>query len=205
MKSSMRILICLGMAVSLTAGVSLKKKNKPPEPSPLDRYIQDALGHSSSPAALGATSGSLWSPGSRLTDLGSDIRARQVDDMVTIQVLEQASAATSGNVKTSRQSDVKSSITAAGGATRATGPWANLAGASTATSLDGQGSTSRNTTLSTTLGARVTHVLPNGYLVVEGNKELMVNSEKQVITLRGVVRPTDIAPGDVVRSDHIAQ
>jgi flagellar L-ring protein precursor FlgH len=47
--------------------------------------------------------------------------------------------------------------------------------------------------------------LPNGYLVVEGSKEMVVNAERQWVTVRGVVRPYDIAPGNVVRSDRLAQ
>ena len=205
MNCCIRLLLCLSLAVSLATAAESKKKTKPVEPSPLDRYIQEAMGRAGNPVPQGSTAGSIWSSSSRLADLGSDVRARLVDDMVTIQVVEQASAVSTGAVKTSRQSNVTSSITAGGGITRATGPLANLAKASTATALDGQGSTSRGTTISTTLAARVTHVLPNGYLVVEGNKEVLVNTEKQLITVRGMVRPADISPGDVVRSDNIAQ
>jgi flagellar L-ring protein precursor FlgH len=59
--------------------------------------------------------------------------------------------------------------------------------------------------LTTTLAARVTHVLPNGYLVVEGAKDIQVNSEHQSVTVRGMVRPADLSPGNVVRSDRLAQ
>ncbi|MCX6630869.1 MAG: flagellar basal body L-ring protein FlgH, partial [Candidatus Solibacter sp.] len=89
--------------------------------------------------------------------------------------------------------------------TRATGPWPNLAKVSGEHQLDGQGETSRETSLSTTVAARVTHILPNGYLVVEGNKAVTVNSEAQVITVRGVVRPTDLSTGNVVQSDQLGQ
>jgi flagellar L-ring protein precursor FlgH len=75
----------------------------------------------------------------------------------------------------------------------------------TQTSLQGQGSTSRGTTLTTTLSARVTDVLPNGYLVVEGVKRVQVNSENQIITIRGVVRPFDLDLTNSVASDRIAQ
>jgi flagellar L-ring protein FlgH len=51
----------------------------------------------------------------------------------------------------------------------------------------------------------VTHVLPNGYLVLEGAKDVMVNSEHQLVTVRGVVRPVDLSPGNTIRSDQIAQ
>ena len=91
------------------------------------------------------------------------------------------------------------------GATKAAGPLANLAGMSGDSKLQGQGTTSRETVLTTTLAARVTHVLPNGYLVLEGSKEIVVNSENQVVTVRGVLRPSDLTPGNVARSDRLAQ
>jgi flagellar L-ring protein precursor FlgH len=48
-------------------------------------------------------------------------------------------------------------------------------------------------------------VLPNGYLVVEGAKDVQVNSERQTVIVRGMVRPADLSPGNVVRSDRLAQ
>jgi flagellar L-ring protein precursor FlgH len=160
---------------------------------------------SRAPASSQASVGSLWAPTSRLTDLGSDVKANQVDDLITILVTEQASAIVQGATKTQRQSTAKSTIAAAGGLTRATGAWNNLANTSTQTQLNGQGTTSRSTQLSTTLSARVTHVLPNGYLVVEASKEVDVNSEHQLVTVRGVVRPTDLSTANTINSDQIAQ
>jgi flagellar L-ring protein precursor FlgH len=55
------------------------------------------------------------------------------------------------------------------------------------------------------LSARVTHVLPNGYLVVQGNKEVVVNSEHQMVVVRGVVRPADLATDNSIQSNQIAQ
>jgi flagellar L-ring protein precursor FlgH len=91
------------------------------------------------------------------------------------------------------------------GITRATGPLANLTNISGDTQLQGQGETSRESALTTTLSARVTHVLPNGYLAIEGLKDIMVNSERQVVTVRGVIRPTDLTPANAVTSDRVAQ
>ena len=85
------------------------------------------------------------------------------------------------------------------------GPLANLLTLGGTTTLDGEGTTSRVTTLTTTLTARVTHVLPNGYLVVEGTKLLGINSEHQVITVRGVVRPDDLNSANSVPSDLLGQ
>jgi flagellar L-ring protein precursor FlgH len=87
--------------------------------------------------------------------------------------------------------------------TKATGALANLLGTKGDQELKGTGTIGRTTVISTTLGTRVVHVLPNGYLVVEGVKEIRVSSEQQVITVRGVVRPADLGPNNVVQSDLI--
>ncbi len=180
-----------------------KKTKKPTEPSPLDQYLQEALKEPPAPAR--PAPGSLWSPSSRLTDLGSDVRAAQVDDLVTILVNENASAVATGATKTSRASSAQSSVASLFGVKSAAGALSNLLNANTATALDGQGTTSRVTTLNDTLSARVTHVLPNGYLVVEGTKNLVVNSEHQTVRVRGVIRPTDLSPGNFISSSQIAQ
>ena len=110
-----------------------------------------------------------------------------------------------GATQTSRKSSVDSSITALLGVKSATGALANLATANSDTELNGSGTTSRGTTLSTTLSARVTHVLPNGYLVLEGTKDVQVNSEHQFIKIRGIIRPMDLSPGNVITSTQLAQ
>jgi len=197
----MKTLLC----ILLLAGVAVAgKKDKPaPAANPLDRYVSDAEARSAVESTT--TPGSIWLPGSRLADAARDVRASQVDDLLTVVVNEQASAVATGTTKTQRTSSTKNSITALAGVTKATGALANLANTSGDTELNGQGTTSRTTTLTTTLTARVTHVLPGGGLVVEASKDLMVNSERQTITVRGVVRPADIDATNSVQSNRLGQ
>ena len=185
--------------------VPLAAKKKPPAEvaSPLDRYVAEAGARAAEAPA--ATPGAIWAPASRLADAARDLRASQVDDVVTVLVAERASAVAKGSTKTARQSSTKSSVAALGGVTRVKGPWANLANAASDTQLAGDGATSRETTLTTTLTARVVAVLPNGNLVLEAAKEVQVNSERQAITVRGVIRPADLTPGNAVNSDRLAQ
>lgn len=197
-------LLLISLLFSASAMMAAKKKApKEPEPTPLDRYVNDAVGRQGN--AGNASAGSLWAPTSRLTDLASDLRASQVDDIITIIVSEQASAVAQGTTKTQRQSTLNSTITSAAGPTRAGGPLTNLAGLNTQSALNGQGATTRTTTLNTTLAARVTQVLPNGYLVVEANKVVDVNSEHQTVTVRGVVRPNDLTTANTISSNQIGQ
>ena len=201
----MKKLICLACLIFALHGASgaRKKPFKSSPATPLDKYVAESEARSAE--ASGATPGSTWVTGSRLADAARDVRASQVDDVLTILVAEQASAVTTGATKTSRASSTVNSITALGGIKNPTGPLANLANVSGNTQLDGSGTTSRTTTLSTTLTARVTHVLPNGGLVVEASKDILVNSERQTITVRGVVRPADIDPTNSVQSSRLAQ
>jgi len=181
-----------------------KKKKAPPQKSPLDQYLEQSYAKSSS--VLPSTSpGSLWSPEARFTGLAMDLRANRVGDIVTIVVAENASAVATGDVKTSRQSTLNSSITAAGGITKATGPWANLAGVNTQSQLNGQGETTRQTTITATVSAHVSRVLPNGNMVIEGLKKVQVNSEDQTILVRGIVRPVDVQTDNTIPSDRISE
>ncbi len=199
------ISVCLLAIVPLLlADQKSSKKQVQNQKSPLDQYVEDA--HRRASSMPSESPGSLWAPsGAPLADIAADVRARSVDDMVTIVVNEQASAVSTGVTKTSRTSSANAAITSAAGQLPAAGKLANLLNANSATSLNGQGTTSRQTTLTTTITARVIGVLPNGYLVIEGSKSVLVNSENQVVTISGVVRPADLSNGNTVQSGNVAQ
>jgi flagellar L-ring protein precursor FlgH len=196
------LILCAALC---TAGSSKKKKDQtPPEPSPLDKYIIDSYKDGSSPQAAHPP-GSTWSQNALFSNLGLDLKASRVDDLITVVVSETFSAVATGDVKTQRQATAQANIAAAAGITRAAGPLANLAKTSTQTQLQGTGETSRGAVLTANLSARVTNVLPNGYLVIEGNKRVQVSSENQVVTVRGVIRPVDLDPTNSIPSNRIAQ
>jgi len=203
-----RELSLLLLSVMVCLGASDKKddtkQKKAPEPSALEKYINDALRTKSSPDAAHPI-GSIWSPNALFSNLGMDLKASRVNDLVTVVVNENTSAAATGDVKTSRASTAQSAITALAGKKNPAGSLANLLGTNTSTALQGQGETSRGATLTATVSARVIDVLPNGYLVVEGVKHVQVSSENQVITVRGVIRPFDLDLTNSVPSDRVAQ
>ena len=155
-------------------------------------------------AGMGASPGSLFSPSGSLVDSTRDLRANRIDDVVTILVTESASAVASGATNTSRKSSAKNTITSLAGTLAAGNPAASLIDLANAQQLQGTGQTSRNMTLATTLSARVVDVTPNGTLVVEGSKDVSVNSERQTITVRGLVRPADLTTANTVLSTRVA-
>jgi flagellar L-ring protein precursor FlgH len=198
-KNGLASLSLLLLAVPLTAK---KPPAAPPQPS-LDDYVNEVIQRWRQ--ASTATVGSLFIPNGRLADSVRDVRASQVYDLVTIVVLDNSSATSTGTTNTQRKSSLAASITALAGPKSPTGALANLANTSNNTQLQGQGTTSRGTTLSTTVAAEVTAVLPNGNLVVKGQKNITVNGEKQVITIQGIVRPEDLSPVNSVPSNNVAR
>ena len=202
MTVSARLLVAGLLLAGQVAAV--RKAKKLPEPAPVEEYVRQAREWSETQGHAGQTAGSLYSPQARFADLVRDPRAAQIGDLVTIVVSDSASAVSTGATATSRKSSASASVTALAGKTKAAGPLTNLLGLDGQSKLDGQGRTSRQTTLTTTLSARVVDVLPNGYLVVQGDKDIAINAERQRVQLRGVVRWNDITPGNQVRSDRLA-
>lgn len=188
------------VSTSLAGKLKLKRD---PQPSALDQYVTQA--HHAAAAAAAESPGSLWLGAASLAELSSDLRARNVDDILTIVVNEQASAVSTGNTKTQRTSSANAGLSSSLASPSIAGAVANLITTNSNTALTGQGTTSRTTTLTTTVTARVIDVLPNGYLVIEGSKTILVNSENQVITIRGVVRPNDLSTANIVQSGSVAQ
>lgn len=195
------VVMCAMMSGSAAAR---DKSKKPPPESALEQTLEQ-ISAAQGTERQTVQPGSLWTSTSLFSDLTSDLRARRVGDIVTILVQEKASAVSTGTVKSQRNSSLQSSIAAAGGITRAAGPLANLAKLGTNSALDGQGATTRDTTLTATISAVVTQVLPNGSLVIQGTKNVKINSENQVLALRGIVRPVDLSTTNIVSSDRVAQ
>lgn len=199
-------LLLAALALLCTPTQAGHKKNaarKSSEPSALDRYVAEAQKEAQQrpPAAAG----SLYQPGAPLGNLFRDPRASQLNDVVTITVAESLSALSTGTTKTSRNSSASASVGALGHKYGGSSALANLANMNGSNALDGAGSTMRQTSLTTSMSARVVQVLPNGYLVVEGRKTVQVNSEQQTIVVRGAVRPIDLASDNTIQSDHLAQ
>ena len=171
--------------------------------SALDRYLLSVTDDAPR-FSTGGTPGSLYSPGGRMTDLGRDFRALFPGDTVTVIVSDRATAVASGTTNSSRSSSLSAGVSAALGPIKATGRLGQLAGANSDSALKGSGETTRSMQLSTTVTAVVERVLPNGNLLLHGAKSIAVNSERQVVEVRGIIRPEDLQSGNQIPSDRVA-
>ncbi len=206
MKRAMKRIVLFAVLISwpATAGIIPKKKvPKEPEPTLLNDYLRSAT-DGTDRDSVDALPGAIWSPSGRLNELGRDLRASQVDDVVTILVTENVNAVASGVSSTERASSASQSVTKLAGIKSPAGALANLLGTNGDQKLNGTGTTSRASTLTATLTGRVVKVLPGGLLLIEGEKHIQVNSEQQHIMVRGIVRPADISTANTVSSTSVA-
>jgi flagellar L-ring protein precursor FlgH len=73
------------------------------------------------------------------------------------------------------------------------------------TKSEGDGATERSENLELLVAAVVTDVLPNGNLIIKGTQEVRVNAELRILTIGGIVRPSDIGPENTISYERIAE
>jgi len=178
-------------------------RNVPPRDN-YDQLLQEYLQSARLAAQpVAASPDSSW-----MTGLFGDLRARRVNDLVTIHVIETLSATGSADSTLDKNSKATAAVSSLFGVESKFPGFldpSSLASLGASTTFKGSGSTARSGSLSAVLTARVAEVLPNGDLAVEGVRELDINGDRQIIVLTGIVRTADIGPGNVVPSTAIGQ
>jgi flagellar L-ring protein FlgH len=184
-------LILLASAASLRAS----KKDAKAKDS-LAQYV--ARVRADAPVPL-PTLGSCWVDSGRLASLSSDYKAAIVGDLITIVVAHNLTSSNTADVATARTYTASSGINSLPGRIKVGGV-SSLLGLQSAETLAGKGQGDSSSSLTTTLAGRVVAVLPGGNLVVEAERVIDMNNEKQTVTLRGLVRRGDIGPNNTVVS-----
>ena len=132
-----------------------------------------------------------------------DRRARLVGDNVTIQIVENVTASQKSSSTVGRDSKTSAGVTAL--------PFTNTSftdklgvGATSGNSFSGKGGTESANTFTGSITATVVDVLPNGHLVIAGEKQIGVNQNVDVLRFSGTVDPRALQPGSIVNSTQVA-
>jgi flagellar L-ring protein FlgH len=163
-----------------------------------------------------SASPSLYREGSS-RNFFQDLRAYQVGDLVTVNIVETSSASKNAGTKTGRNSSIDAGIpNALGWETKLKNLTSfgnknvhnafdnsSLFNSSMKNSFDGSGTTSREESMTAYITVRVIQVLSNGNLFIQGTREVTVNNETQHIILSGTIRPSDISPDNSIISSYI--
>ena len=150
----------------------------------------------------GPATGSLYSAASYRPSF-EDRRARLVGDLVTIQIVETVTAKQASSSTVDRSSEVSGGVTALPFAKATLTDKLSL-GASSGNTFSGKGGTESANTFQGSITATVIDVLPNGHLVVAGEKQIGVNQNVDVLRFSGTIDPRAMQPGSVINSTQVA-
>ena len=136
--------------------------------------------------------------------LFEDIKAKRVGDILTILLVEQTDAKKSATTSTARDTEVAiPDPTVFGGAVTVNGRSILNNSLSSELAFDGSGDSAQSNKLDGNVTVSVIEVLPNGNLVVQGEKWISINQGEEFIRLQGIVRPVDIRPDNTVLSTQV--
>ena len=157
------------------------------------------------PPQAAPTAGAIYAAGPTL-QLYSDRRARDVGDLLTITLLENTTATTSANTATAKESDLSIGTPSIFGAPVTLGGKDILsATANGKRDFTGKGNSAQSNRLQGSVTVTVVQRLPNGNLVVQGQKNLRLNQGDELVQVQGIVRPGDIAPDNSIPSSRVAE
>lgn len=185
---------------------SIKEIGRPPSLSKVgyglhgDDVVAAPVNYVAPPKARGY---SLWN--NRSGDLFTDKVALEPGDILTVKI------AINDKAQFANESDSKRTVGRGldvGGKYDVSGIEGDAgadAEVNSTSNFKGSGATVRSETIKLSVAAVVTRVLANGNLVVRGSQEVRVNSELRILTIAGIVRPTDIGPYNTISYERIAE
>ena len=134
--------------------------------------------------------------------LFSDYKAVSVGDAITIVVVESSEASNAAQKSTGRDSDIGFGFS--GGLDDTSLPNVDL-DLGSRNDFKGSGSSKTSGMVRTKLSALIDSVLSNGLIRIKGSRKIVVNDEEQMITIKGLVRTTDISSDNTVFSYNISE
>ena len=148
------------------------------------------------------TNGSIFQA-QQYRPLFEDHRARLVGDTLTVQIVEKVSASQKSTSTVDKSGTVSAGISAVP-LLKPSALTRSSADGNSSNTFSGKGSTENSNDFSGTITAVVTGVLPNGHLLIAGEKQIGVNQNVDVLRFSGQVDPRAIQPGNTVASAQIA-
>lgn len=148
--------------------------------------------------------GSIFQAGHNIA-LFEDRKARQIGDVLTVLLVEKTDAKKAAATNTSKETSVGiEGPTMFGRPVTIGGTEVLNFDVGTEQSFNGSGGSTQSNALTGSVTVLITRVLPNGNLVVRGEKQLALSQGSETVAIEGIVRPADVGADNTVRSDRVA-
>ena len=135
--------------------------------------------------------------------LFEDRRARFVGDTITINITESTTASAKSNSKLDKSNTSKAGISAMAGLPGQSFLGMNL-NATSSNAFNGKGEAANNNVFTGSITATVIDVMPNGNLLVSGEKQLAIGHEQEFVRISGVVNPSFVDFSNSIDSSKVA-
>jgi len=156
------------------------------------------------PVPADQSNGSIYQAG-RDVALFEDVKARRVGDLLTVRLVEQTDASKTSNTSTTKTTDVEiANPTLFGRPVTKNGTPLLSGSLDSDQAFAGAGDSSQSNSLEGSITVTIAERLPNGYLVIRGEKWVSLNQGREFIRISGIVRPVDIGPDNTVLSAQVA-
>ncbi|MBZ9853642.1 flagellar basal body L-ring protein FlgH [Mesorhizobium sp. CA13] len=201
-----RTLVLCAVAALSGCGTNLKEIGREPSLSPVGSGIgnEGASPYSyPEPPAAPVKKFSLWDD--RQSRLFTDPRALREGDILTVRIKLNDKANFKNQNDRSRTASRKLGYDVTLGWEDKSTSGKGDAGLSSSTETNADGEIKRSENLELNVAAVVTEVLPNGNLMIRGSQEVRVNYELRVLTIAGMVRPSDIGAENTISYERIAE
>lgn len=173
--------------------------NTPPKPDPAFSSVPPAYSQ-----PLPVNDGAIYRAGYEMA-LFADQRARRIGDIITIELIEKTNASKKASTKTKKDHSMDIATPSIyGGPVTHIGKEILAATADAQRDFSGEGDSTQSNSLTGRISVTVVNVLPNGNLMVRGEKLLTLNQGSERIQLSGIIRAADVAPDNTVRSTQVA-
>ncbi|MCG2578842.1 flagellar basal body L-ring protein FlgH [Dechloromonas sp. XY25] len=136
--------------------------------------------------------------------LFEDRRARFVGDTITVKITESTTASTKSNNKLDQSNAQKFGLGASTGMFGRVLPGAADLSASSSTAFSGKGEAANNNVFTGNMTVTVIDVMPNGNLLVSGEKQVAIGHEQEFVRISGVINPSFVDAFNTVESSRIA-
>ncbi|MBN2607121.1 MAG: flagellar basal body L-ring protein FlgH [Thiotrichales bacterium] len=207
-KKSLNTLVKLAIAAAVVPALLVGCSATPER---MDKFSYEPNYPTNIPTKSIPTNGSLYQTGDSMT-LFDDSRAHKVGDIITIQLDEKFDAKKKDEAKYNKTNTQNFGLNGSGTVGSNATAFGSTLGGKTGLGIgygsdgafNGKSDVKQNSSLTGAIAVTVVEVIPNGNLVIRGEKWLTIHDGEEVIRFAGIIRPQDIRPDNTIDSTKVA-
>ncbi|WP_101759945.1 flagellar basal body L-ring protein FlgH [Oceanicoccus sp. KOV_DT_Chl] len=147
--------------------------------------------------------GGIYRPGFSVS-LFEDRRATRVGDVISVILSERTQSSKTADTEITKENSISIDAGTIMGVTPSMGNYNLATAVEQDRELTGEAASDQSNSLNGSIAVTVAEILPNGLMMVRGEKWMTLNRGEEFIRISGLVRPEDIQPDNTILSTRLA-